>query len=134
MKLVKKKDNKMKTEDKVIEFNKLVDTINNRLGLEGLDYLCENKIKDLSDFDSFFKYLVDNNYTTVDIIYYSHAIDYLVKNDNSLKESIGIALEHGLSLENINSELLASLLASRKLENLLHEYRDEIDEILGDCE
>jgi hypothetical protein len=134
MKLVKKKDNKMKTEDKVIEFNKLVDTINNRLGLEGLDYLCENKIKDLSDFDSFFEYLVNNNYTTVEVIYHYIAIDYLAKNDKSLEESIGIALEHGLSLENINSELLASLLASRKLEELLHEYQDEINEILGDCE
>jgi hypothetical protein len=70
----------------------------------------------------------------VEVIYYSKAIDYLAKNDNSLRESIDIALEYGLSLENINSELLASLLASRKLEELLHEYRDEIDEILGDCE
>jgi hypothetical protein len=125
----------MKTlENKVIELRKLVDTINDRLGLIALDYLSENKIEGLSDFDSFFEYLVDNNYTTVDIIYYSHAIDYLVKNDNSLKESINIALEYGLSLENINSELLASLLATRKLENLLDEYRDEINEILGDGE
>jgi len=125
----------MKTlEDKRTELNKIIDTINERLGLDGLDYLSENKIEGLSDFDSFFEYLVNNNYTTVDIIYYSHAIDYLVKNDNSLKESINIALEHGLSLENINSELLASLLATRKLENLLDEYRDEIDEILGECE
>jgi hypothetical protein len=125
----------MKTlENKVIEFNKLVDTINERLGLNGLDYLCENKIEGLSDFDSFFEYLLDNNYTAVDIIYYTNAIDYLAENDKSLKESIDIALEYGLSLENINSELLASLLASRKLEELLNKYQDEINEILGDCE
>ncbi len=125
----------MKTlENKVIELNKIIDTINKRLGIMCLDWLSENQIKDLSDFDSFIDYLTKNDYMSIDIIYYSHAIDYLVKNDNSLKESINIALEHGLYLENINSELLASLLASRKLEELLHEYQDEINEILGDCE
>jgi len=135
MKLVKKKDNKMKTlEDKRTELNKIIDTINRRLNIYSLDYLSENQIKDLLDFDSFIDYLTKNDYMSIDIIYYSNAIDYLVKNDNSLKESIGIALEHGLSLEDINSELLASLLASRNLEDLLHEYQNEINEILGECE
>jgi hypothetical protein len=125
----------MKTlENKRTELNKIIDTINKRLNIMCLDYLFDNQIEGLSDFDSFIDYLTKNDYMSIDIIYYSNAIDYLAKNDNSLRKSINIAIEHGLSLENINSELLASLLASRNLEELLHEYQDEINEILGDCE
>jgi hypothetical protein len=124
----------MKTENKVIELNKIIDTINERLGVNHLDYLFENQIEDLSDFDSFIDYLTKNDYMSIDIIYYSHAIDYLAKNDNSLRKSINIAIEHDWPIQNINSELLASLLASRNLQDLLHEYRDEINEILGECE
>jgi hypothetical protein len=125
----------MKTlEDKRTELNKIIDTINRRLNIYILDDLSENQIKDLLDFDSFFEYLTKNDYMSIDIIYYSNAIDYLAKNDNSLRDSINIAIEHDWPIQNINSELLASLLASRNLQDLLHEYRDEIDEILGDCE
>jgi len=47
-------------------------------------------------------------------IYYSNAIDYLKENDSSLKESLEIAAEYNYTLENLSSETLASLLASKE--------------------
>lgn len=44
-----------------------------------------------------------------DIIYYSKAMNYLMENDFSLRESIEMCVDMGYDLENINSELLASV-------------------------
>ena len=56
---------------------------------------------------------------------------YLSENDFSLSESIEIAVDMGYSLENINSELLASLHASQKARDDFNGITDEIDEILS---
>ena len=54
-----------------------------------------------------------------DIIYYSKAIKFLAENDNSLRESMKIASEMGYNVEDLNSELLASLLNySQNMEQL----------------
>jgi len=45
----------------------------------------------------------------IEIIYYSKAIVYLQNNDASLIDSLVIAEELGYKIENINSELLATL-------------------------
>ena len=58
-------------------------------------------------------------------------MEYLSDNDNSLYESVTIASEMGISTENINSELLASLHASQKAREDFHGITDEIDEILS---
>ena len=44
-----------------------------------------------------------------EIIYYSKAMNYLIENDPSLKESLSIANEYGSSLESLSSETLASV-------------------------
>ena len=48
-----------------------------------------------------------------DVIYYGVAIEYLQEYDASLNESLSLASEMGYSLENLNSEVLASLLKSQ---------------------
>ena len=53
----------------------------------------------------------------VEIIYYSNAIEYLSENDPSLQKSMLIAFEFGYDMANLNSEILASILASQKLRN-----------------
>lgn len=78
-------------------------------------------------FESIYDTIQDNNGFNIDIIYYSNAIEYLKENDNSLNESIEIALEYGYELKNINSELLASLLASRNAQENFYELRNEIE-------
>jgi hypothetical protein len=50
----------------------------------------------------------------IEIISYWEAIQYLAENDSSLRESLDIAQEYGLDLDALSSEVLASLLASRK--------------------
>ena len=56
-------------------------------------------------------------------------MEYLTRNDNSLRESIEIAIDYGYELKNINSELLASLLASQNSREQFNNYENEINEL-----
>jgi 5'-3' exonuclease len=69
-----------------------------------------------------------------EVIYYSNAMDYLSKNDASLKDSIEIALEFGYDLKSINSELLATLLQQRNLEEELNGLISEIEECFNEVD
>jgi len=98
----------MKDLHKLLEDQKLVD-------IDVLDCFDFNDLKDLevfeiSDFISSAVY--DWNFLDVDIIYYYNAIRFLEENDPSLMISRDLALDMGYNLENLNSELLASLLSS----------------------
>ena len=104
-----------------------------------LDYLGEDATEFLSLPDELEDYntdeiqeeLQDNGFFNVEIIYYSKAIKYLQENDSSLCESLEIASEYGYTLENINSELLASLHASRDRENKFwQDVEPKLNEIL----
>lgn len=66
-----------------------------------------------------------------EVIYYSNAMEYLSNNDNSLKESIGIALDMGYELKNVNSELLATLLKQQNLNEELGGLISEIEAIFN---
>ena len=99
---------------------------------DAADYLSKDILNNLADYDSYeiYEELREQNYFDVDIIYYSVAMDYLREDDPALCESLEIAAEYGYKIENINSELLASLHASRKKENHFLEYiAPELDEI-----
>ena len=50
-----------------------------------------------------------------EIIYYYRATEYLLENDSSLRDSLDLASEMGFTLENLNSEVLATLLYQRDL-------------------
>ena len=111
-----------KQQEKILEFLNNLSTeicITDYVNIEDIDF--ENA------FDSIYDTIQDNNGFNIDIIYYSNAIEYLKENDNSLNESIEIALEYGYELKNINSELLASLLASRNATENFYELRNEIE-------
>ena len=90
-----------------------------------------NEIEDINDSDDLLELIEDNNGFDIDIIYYSKAIKYLAENDASLSESIEIAVDMGYSLENLNSETLASLHASQKARDDFWDIKDEIDDILS---
>ncbi|CAB4150323.1 hypothetical protein UFOVP571_24 [uncultured Caudovirales phage] len=68
------------------------------------------------------EYFQENNLLDQEIIYYSNAVEFLKKHDQSLKESLGLAMGHGYTIENINSELLASLLASEHAQEEFSEF------------
>ena len=67
-----------------------------------------------------------------EIIYYHKAIDYLKENDNSLHESLSIAYELGYDCENLNSEILATLLYQQNLNIQWSDFRDEIEQYFED--
>ena len=105
-----------------IENDTKIEILNN-IELNGID--LENP------FDSIYTAIDDNNGFDIEIIYYSNAIEYLTRHDNSLMESIEIAIDYGYELKNINSELLASLLASQNSREQFNNYQNEINEFFN---
>ena len=100
------------------------------LGEDATDFF--NCSEDLGEKDSsqIWEDLNDNGFFHVEIIYYYKAMDYLREHDTSLTESLELAAEYGYTTENLNSELLASLHASRDRENKFYEFvAPELDKI-----
>lgn len=93
-----------------------------------IDYhidICD--IEEDNYFDSIYEKIDSDGGFNCDIIYYSKAIDYLSENDPSLTESLSLAGELGYTPENLNSEVLASLLASQNIRTDFNDLEDEID-------
>ena len=85
----------------------------------------------IQDADDLYEAIQDCNGFDVDIIYYSEAMDYLRRNDTSLTKSLEIAAEYGYETHDLNSELLASLLATEEKRTAFWENTAEINEILN---
>jgi len=91
-----------------------------------------SKKEDLTDVNNIYDDLLINGYFNEEIIYYYNAIKYLKDNDQSLSESLEIAEEYGYSITNINSELLATLHASRSKEDRFWEHiAPEVENIIN---
>lgn len=63
-----------------------------------------------------------------EVIGYYNAMQYLSENDMSLNGSIELAIEYGMPIESLNSELLATLLQQRDMLDTLYGYREELEE------
>ncbi len=85
------------------------------------------EIDENNPFDSIYNMIDDKNGFDVEIIYYSNAIKFLAENDPSLRESLELAEEFGYSAKDLNSEILASLLASKIEREKFEELRHEIE-------
>ena len=109
--------------DAKIEIN---DNLINYVDIEEIDF---------SDaFNSIYEMIDENNGFDIEVIYYANAIKYLQENDPSLNESLEIAEEYGYELKNLNSEVLASLLASRNAREDFSELREEIEDFFAELE
>jgi hypothetical protein len=97
-----------------------------------LNYIDIKYIQESDPFNSIFEMIQDNGGFNIDIIYYSNAINYLKEHDPSLKESIDLALQCDYDLKYINSELLASLLASVNAEKNFYNLQSEIEDFFND--
>ena len=64
-----------------------------------------------------------------EVIYYSNAMKYLLQNDPGLQISIGLAIDTGYKIDDINSELLAKILKQNKLDDELLSLEDDIKKI-----
>ena len=92
-----------------------------------IDYIYdENK-----DFDQLNEDIIQYIHES-EIIYYSKAMAYLSENDNSLYESLEIAKEYGYTIENLNSELLATLLYQQNFTNEWYNISEQVEQILND--
>ena len=110
--------------------NTLQDLTLIHLGEDATEFISD----ELEDYDThqIYQELQDNGFFDVEIIYYSKAIKYLQENDCSLSESIEIATEYGYTLENINSETLASLHASKqRMDKFWQDVEPELDKIIN---
>ena len=72
----------------------------------------------------------DDGGFNVDVMYYAKAIQYLTENDNSLMESLSLAADMGLNTDDLNSEVLASLLASEQARIDFYNISDELSELI----
>ena len=84
--------------------------------------------EDTDSADALRDEIQDQGGFNVEVIYYGRAIEYLQKEGPSLRESLEIADEMGYSLKDLSSEVLASLLASRRAEERYSELSDEIQD------
>lgn len=66
------------------------------------------------------------------ITYCKTAIQYLMDNDAGLFKSIELAAEKGYTLEDINSEILASELYQHNLRESLNMYSSELEELVDE--
>ena len=92
-----------------------------------MDYIYDKN----KDFDQLNEDVIQYIHES-EIIYYSKAIAYLSDNDNSLYESLEIAKEYGYTIENLNSELLATLLYQQNFTNEWYNISEQVQQILND--
>lgn len=99
------------------------------------NYISIDELKKISNTDDLRDYLnkinEDSQITDTEIIYYASAMDYLKENDISLNESLQLAHDYGFTLEKLNSETLASILAS---ENNRIDYDNFVNDVIGELE
>lgn len=106
----------------------------NGLNVENLDvmnYLDEEFLREIDMDNAYYAIrdeLQERNAFDVEIIYHGIAMEYLMKNDCSLQESLGIASDMGFDCNNLNSETLASLLATQECMSDFDELQSDIDD------
>lgn len=81
-----------------------------------------NNSEDLEEFQENAEQYISEQET----IYYSNAIKFLSDYDQSLTDSIALALEMGFELESVDSELLATLLHQQYMREDLSELMKEL--------
>ena len=121
------------TTAKIEAFLNLLDAkieINDKL----INYVDIDEIDNDDAFSSIYDMIDENGGFDCEVTYYSNAIKYLQENDASLMESLEIAAEYGYELKDLNSEILASLLATQKAKDTFSELRDEINNFFESLE
>jgi len=99
--------------------------------LKHIDLLDYINGENVNSFDDIFQQVEEQGGFNVEIIYYYKAMEYLMENDTSLQNSMQLAADFGYSPEDINSELLASLLASQYSMEELYKCEHEITEFFN---
>ena len=93
-------------------------------------YIDDIDIDEDTTSDDIKDYFFDNNAFDIEIVYYSNAIKFLSENDASLADSLELASEYGYEVENLNSTILASLLASKLEQENFDFCESEVNELI----
>lgn len=101
------------------------------LDIETIPYEYYDDFEDAKDFERYFEELEYSTHQT-ECIYYSNAMKYLSEHDTSLNESLEIASEMGYEVEQLNSELLATLLMQRKELEALYDAKDDLEDLYNE--
>jgi len=115
--------------NKIENFLKELDT-----EIDVLNYIDIDNIDLDYPFDSIRDMIEDNNGFDIDVIYYSNAMNYLSEYDPSLRQSLSLAYDMGYTLENLNSEILASLLITENVRSEFYQLEDDINEFFEDLQ
>ena len=104
----------------------LADSLQDCFSDEELEELDQNDPTNC--FYSLLDSLEENGYFNTEMIYFTNAIEYLSENDPSLKNSLEIASDLGYTPNNLDSEILASLLASNIERTKFYELQSDIED------
>ena len=115
----------MKRSEKIEKF------LREEIKLRHIDLLDYINAENVNSFNDIYEQVEEQGGFNVEIIYYSRAMEYLMENDTSLQNSMELAADFGYTPENINSELLASLLASQYSMEELYKCEHEITEFFN---
>jgi uncharacterized protein (DUF1786 family) len=115
----------MKRSEKIEKF------FSEEIKMNHIDIMYYVDADEVNSFDDVYEAIDNDRGFEVEIIYYRDAMEYLMERDTSLRESLEIAHEFGYTPDNINSELLASLLASKECREEFMSYEDEITEFFN---
>jgi flagellar basal body P-ring protein FlgI len=99
-----------------------------------IDFEYHLNNQDFTTVDEIEEILNDNNAFDQEVIYYSRAIDLLKEHDNSLRRSLEIASDLGYETKNLNSEILASLLATELCREEWADFRSELEDYIDSLE
>ena len=91
---------------------------------------CEDlETEDFSDnmFQKIVDIIEDNNGFEQEVMFYASAMDYLRENDPSLRESLELAHDLGFTADNLNNEILASILKTDIAREEFNQLEDEIN-------
>ena len=116
---------KTKIENFLSELNTEIDVLN---------YVDIDNIDMNNAYESIYEMIDENNGFDIEIIYYNKAMEFLSNNDNSLRDSLEIADELGYNVSDLNSEILASLLASKLVREEFCELEGEITDFFEELE
>lgn len=93
----------------------------------------EEMIQEGESDDAISEYIQDR-IAESSITYYINAMEYLTNNDISLGDSISLAVEQCLNLEDLNSETLATLLSQQNMRIELDAIMDDIKDLISRVE
>lgn len=117
-------------------FNKIARLVDDAgcLDSEFANFFASYEIEDLEDADEIRDRLEEDGAFDIEILYYGRAMEFLSENDPSLNTAFELASDYGYSVSDLNSEILASLVASQKAREDFDDLMSEIEDIIDENE